>query len=74
LGSVLADDSKIPADVCLSTKKSETMKETNRIGPNRVRENIDSASAEDAGLSGIIRIWWSRLILNQGHPLLMQTW
>ena len=50
-------DSKIVAAVCLSTKKSETMKETNRTGPRIVRDIIDSTSGEeveDAGLVGMM--------------------
>lgn len=47
-------DSKILADVCLSTKKSETMKETNRMGPTRAREMIDSASGEEAEDAGLV--------------------
>jgi hypothetical protein len=50
-------DSKISAEVCLSTKKSETIKETNRTGPRIVRDIIDSTSREefeDAGLVDMI--------------------
>jgi hypothetical protein len=47
-------DSKISAAVCLSTKKSETMKETNRTGPRIVRDIIDSTSGEDVEDAGLV--------------------
>ena len=47
-------DSKIPAAVCLSTTKSETMKETNRTGPRIVRDIIDSASGEEVEDAGLV--------------------
>jgi hypothetical protein len=50
-------DSKISAAVCLSTKKSETMKEANRTGLRIVRDIIDSTSGEeveDAGLGDMM--------------------
>jgi len=47
-------DSKIPAAVCLSTKKSEMMKETNRTGPRIVRDIIDSTSGEEVEDAGLV--------------------
>jgi hypothetical protein len=47
-------DSKIPAAVCLSTTKSETMKETNRTGPRIVRDIIDSTSGEEVEDAGLV--------------------
>ena len=47
-------DSKIPAAVCLSTKKSETMKETNRTGLRIVRDIIDSTSGEEVEDAGLV--------------------
>ena len=47
-------DSKILAEVCLSTKKSEMMKETNRTGPRIVSDIIDSASGEEVEDAGLV--------------------
>ena len=47
-------DSKIPAEVCWSTKKSEKRKETNRTGLRSVRDSIDSASAEEVADAGLV--------------------
>jgi hypothetical protein len=55
-------DSKITAEVCLSTKKSEKIKETNRTGPRIVRDTIDSTSGEEVEDAGLVDMMFTNPI------------
>ena len=67
-------DSKIMAEVCLSTKKSEKIKETNRTGPRIVRDTIDPTSGEEVEDAGLVDMMVHQFNLEQVLALIQMLW